>query len=512
MSKTLPKDFIFGGATAAYQAEGATHIDGKGPVAWDKYLADNYWYTAEPASDFYHKYPVDLQLAEEYGVNGIRISIAWSRIFPTGYGEVNPKGVEFYHKLFAECHKRHVEPFVTLHHFDTPEALHSNGDFLNRENIEHFVDYAAFCFEEFPEVNYWTTFNEIGPIGDGQYLVGKFPPGIQYDLAKVFQSHHNMMVSHARAVKLYKGKGYTGEIGVVHALPTKYPLDPKNPADVRAAKLEDIIHNKFILDATYLGHYSDETMEGVNHILLVNGGSLDLREEDFAVLEAAKDLNDFLGINYYMSDWMEAFDGETEIIHNGKGEKGSSKYQIKGVGRRVAPDYVPRTDWDWMEAFDGETEIIHNGKGEKGSSKYQIKGVGRRVAPDYVPRTDWDWIIYPQGLYDQIMRVKKDYPNYKKIYITENGLGYKDEFVDNTVYDDGRIDYVKQHLEVLSDAIADGANVKGYFIWSLMDVFSWSNGYEKRYGLFYVDFDTQERYPKKSAHWYKKLAETQVIE
>jgi 6-phospho-beta-galactosidase len=222
------------------------------------------------------------------------------------------------------------------------------------------------------------------------------------------------------------------------------------------------------LDATYLGHYSDKTMEGVNHILAENGGELDLRDEDFQALEAAKDLNDFLGINYYMSDWMQAFDGETEIIHNGKGEKGSSKYQIKGVGRRVAPDYVPSTDWDW--------------------------------------------IIYPEGLYDQIMRVKNDYPNYKKIYITENGLGYKDEFVDNTVYDDGRIDYVKQHLEVLSDAIADGANVKGYFIWSLMDVFSWSNGYEKRYGLFYVDFDTQERYPKKSAHWYKKVAETQVIE
>ena len=468
MTKTLPKDFIFGGATAAYQAEGATNTDGKGPVAWDKYLKDNYWYTAEPASDFYHKYPVDLKLAEEYGVNGIRISIAWSRIFPTGYGKVNAKGVEFYHNLFAECHKRHVEPFVTLHHFDTPEALHSNGDFLNRENIENFVDYAAFCFEEFPEVNYWTTFNEIGPIGDGQYLVGKFPPGIKYDLAKVFQSHHNMMVSHARAVKLFKDKGYKGEIGVVHALPTKYPLDPENPADVRAAELEDIIHNKFILDVTYLGRYSEETMEGVNHILAVNGGSLDLREEDFAVLEAAKDLNDFLGINYYMSDWMQAFDGETEIIHNGKGEKGSSKYQIKGVGRRVAPDYVPRTDWDW--------------------------------------------IIYPQGLYDQIMRVKKDYPNYKKIYITENGLGYKDEFVDGTVYDDGRIDYVKKHMEVIADAITDGANVKGYFIWSLMDVFSWSNGYEKRYGLFYVDFETQERYPKKSAHWYKKLTETQLIE
>ena len=124
MSKKLPEDFIFGGATAAYQAEGATDKYGKGPVAWDKFLKDNYWYTAEPASDFYHQYPVDLKLCEEFGVNGIRISIAWSRIFPKGYGEVNKEGVEFYHKLFAECKRRKVEPFITLHHFDTPEALH----------------------------------------------------------------------------------------------------------------------------------------------------------------------------------------------------------------------------------------------------------------------------------------------------------------------------------------------------------------------------------------------------
>ncbi len=252
-------------------------------------------------------------------------------------------------------------------------------------------------------------------------------------------------------------------------LPTKYPFDPSDPADVYAAELEDIIHNKFILDATYLGHYSEKTLAGVQHILAANGNDkLDLRKEDFISLEEAKDLNDFLGINYYMSDWMQAFDGETEIVHNGKGQKGSSKYQIKGVGKRVAPADIEKTDWDW--------------------------------------------IIYPQGLYDQIMRVKNDYPNYKKIYITENGLGYKDEFVDGTVYDDGRIDYIKKHLEAIAAAITDGANVKGYFLWSLMDVFSWSNGYEKRYGLFYVDFETQERYPKKSAYWYRKVAKSQVIE
>ena len=104
-------------------------------VAWDTYLEENYWYTAEPASDFYNKYPIDLELSEKFGVNGIRISIAWSRIFPKGYGEVNPKGVEYYHNLFKECHRRHVEPFVTLHHFDTPETLHSDGDFLNRKTM-----------------------------------------------------------------------------------------------------------------------------------------------------------------------------------------------------------------------------------------------------------------------------------------------------------------------------------------------------------------------------------------
>lgn len=216
-----------------------------------------------------------------------------------------------------------------------------------------------------------------------------------------------------------------------------------------------------------MGKYSDETIKGVEHILAVNGGKLDLRPEDFKVLNAAKNLNDFLGINYYMSDWMKAFDGDTEITHNSTGNKGESKYQIKGVGQRV---------------FDVD-----------------------------VPRTDWDWMIYPKGLYDQIMRVKKDYPNYKKIYITENGLGYKDVFENNTVYDDARIDYVKKHLEVIADAISDGANVKGYFIWSLMDVFSWSNGYEKRYGLFYVDFKTQKRYPKKSAEWYKKISDTHIV-
>lgn len=167
---------------------------------------------------------------------------------------------------------------------------------------------------------------------------------------------------------------------------------------------------------------------------------------------------------------------------------------------------------DWMQAYDGETAIVHNGTGQKGSSSYQIRGVGRRQAPESIPKTDWDWIIYPQGLYDQIMRVMRDYPNYKKIYITENGLGYKDQLQDDTVQDDYRIDYIRQHLAVVADAIAVGAQVKGYFLWSLMDVFSWSNGYDKRYGLFYVDFETQQRYPKQSAYWYQQLSKERWLD
>lgn len=129
-----------------------------------------------------------------------------------------------------------------------------------------------------------------------------------------------------------------------------------------------------------------------------------------------------------------------------------------------------------------------------------------------IERTDWDWLIYPQGLYDMIMRIKNQYPNYKAIYITENGMGYKDEFVGGKIDDTPRIDYIRKHLSWILKAIDDGVDVKGYFVWSLMDVFSWSNGYNKRYGLFYVDYDSQVRYPKKSASWFKQISETKELD
>lgn len=473
-------DFVFGGATAAYQCEGCTTSHGKGKVAWDDYLEKQGRFLAEPASDFYHKYPVDLELCKQFGVNGIRISIAWSRIFPEGEGAINQEGVDFYHALFQECHKNGVEPFVTLHHFDTPDALHREGDFLNPHTTECFVEYAKFCFEEYKEeVTYWFTFNEIWPISVNQYVVGNFPPGIRYNLEQCVYSMHNMMVAHAKAVLAFKEGGYPGQIGIIHSLETKYPYTEGCKEDIYAAKKEDVLANQFLLDATFLGEYSYETLTIIQQILALQNTKFVARPEEMDALKKAAAVNDYLGINYYQSTFLRAYDGENEIFHNGTGDKGTSVFRLKGIGERM-----------FKEGID---------------------------------RTDWDWLIYPEGLYDMIMRIKKQYPNYKAIYITENGMGYKDDLIIQddasgmegsiqvTIDDEPRIDYIKRHLEAVLRANEDGANVLGYFVWSLMDVFSWSNGYNKRYGLFYVDYDTQERYPKKSAYWFKQVSETKEL-
>ena len=256
----FPDNFVFGGATAAYQCEGSTLKYGKGKVAWDDYLKKEGRFSGDPASDFYHQYPIDLKLCRDYGIKGIRISIAWSRIFPNGVGQINQEGVDFYHRVFQECKKQGVEPYVTLHHFDTPDALHKIGDFLNHEIIDQYTNYAKFCFQEYhDEVKYWFTFNEVWPIAVNQYIVGSFPPAIKYDIPKAVYSMHHMMVAHAKAVLAFKEGKYPGQIGIIHSLETKYPYND-NEADYQATKNEDVLANQFVLDATFLGEYTDETL------------------------------------------------------------------------------------------------------------------------------------------------------------------------------------------------------------------------------------------------------------
>ena len=464
----FPQDFIFGGATAAYQVEGATREDGRGPCVWDDYMnRPGSRFNGDMASDFYHKYREDLQMAHDFGVNGIRISISWTRILPEGKGKVNPKGIAYYNDLIDECIRQGVEPFVTLHHFDTPLPFFQNGHWLNRDLIDYFVDYAKICFEAFGDrVKKWATFNEPWSIAQNGYIAGNFPPNEQFQIPKAVQILHNLMVAHARALNLYKSMNLPGEIGIVHTLEGKVPISAK-PEDIHARDLDDAISNRFMLDACFHGRYDEETMALLDEILTKNEGKLETQASDFEDLAKAAKQIDFLGMNYYSSHFLQAYEGESRIYNNSTGEKGTSVFGLKGIGARVTNPAVPTTDWDWP--------------------------------------------IYPQGMHDQLVRIMHDYPNYKKLYIAENGMGYKDDFVDGKIDDTPRIEYVTKHLQAVLQAISEGVKVKGYYIWSLMDVLSWSNGYNKRYGLFYIDYKDQKRYAKKSAYWYKLMSERKEL-
>lgn len=465
--KALPRNFVWGGATAAYQVEGNTKTDGKGETMWDDYLKKQGRFSPEPACDFYHRYPEDIHLAKEYGLNAIRVSIAWTRIFPKGYGKPIQSGIDYYHKLFKECLDNGIEPYVTLHHFDSPKALFDEGEWLNRQTIDYFVKYAHFCFEEFTEVTNWFTINEPVPLAYSQFIQGNFPPNHHFDVTNAIQAQHNEMLAHARVVNLYKDElNKKGHIGVIHNLAPVYPISD-TLENRHAAKLKDAFMNKFVLDATFLGYYSEDTMTSINEILRINEAKLTIENGDFDIMKQAAMQNDHFGINYYQNEFIQSYEGESMSHFNGTGEKGTSSFKFKGVGESV-------------------------------------KKAG-------VPQTDWDWNIYPKGLYDILKRVSREYKNCKTIYITENGMGYKDQtpISDDEIIDDTpRIDYIDQHMAAVLKAHEEGVDVQGYFVWSLQDQFSWANGYNKRYGLFYVDFETQKRYIKKSALWFKELAAT----
>ena len=468
--KALPEGFVWGASTAAYQTEGATTVGGKGKTMWDDYLVAQGRFLPDPASDFYHRYEEDIRLAAESGVDALRVSIAWTRIFPAG-DDTEPlaEGVAHYHNLFACCTKYGITPYVSLHHFDSPKALFDAGDWLNRHTIDAFVRYAEFCFREYPEVKNWFTINELISLAHSQYIQGNFPPSHRFDVESAIQCQHNLVVAHARVVNLYRKLdaelGLGGRIGMVNVITPAYPAT-ESAADKHAADLYNAFYTDFIMDGAFKGRYTERTMELVNEILDANGAKLAIAPGDMDEIAAASTQNDMVGINYYQPAFIAAYEGESTNSFNGTGEKGTSTFKFKGVGQQVT-----------MEG---------------------------------IPTTDWDWAIYPKGIYDVLKHLAATYPEMPVAYVTENGLGHKDPEpgADGIVADPERIDFVDAHVEQVLKARSEGVNVQGYFIWSLQDQFSWANGYNKRYGLIYIDFDNQKRYLKQSALWYKELAAT----
>ena len=467
MIRIFPKDFVFGAATSAFQVEGGAREGGRGACCWDVFLQrPDKGFAGEEASDFFHRYREDIECSREFNLQALTISIAWPRIFPAPDGRVNEAGLQYYSDLIDTCLKNGIEPYVVLYHFDTPLYLFQKGDWLAQETAEAFLQYARVCFERFgSRVRHWITLKDPFTLASGQYITGLFPPNEKFAVSKAVEMMHRMMLAHSRAVRLYKSMKLPGKIGIAHRLEAAYPIKWQ-PANTLAADLEDTLANEFLLDATLAGGYRRETLRKINRILRYEGRSFVPNEAELEVLAEAAGLTDFLGVNYYSSHFIEYYDGENKVVHNAQGKKGTSTFAIRGIGRR-----------------------IHKAE---------------------VPSTDWDWSIFPSGLYDMLLRIRDNYPA-KPIFITENGIGIHEQLQDGSVQDDRRIDYIRQHLNAVLDAMDEGVEVKGYFIWSLMDALSWTNGYEKRYGLFYVDYETQQRYPKKSMYWYKDLAAKRIM-
>ena len=465
--KSFPENFLWGAATAAYQVEGAYQQDGKGLSIWDIYShlpGTTYQGTnGDQAVDHYHRYQEDVRLMAEMGLKSYRFSISWPRIFPTGTGEINPPGIQFYSDLIDELLKYDIVPVVTLYHWDLPQALQERGGWENRELIALFAHYAKTCFERFGDrVQHWITFNETINFIMLGYRDGVHPPGVR-DEKRAVEVSHIVNLAHAQAVLEYRKlvreqRISDGLIGISHVLLTGFPISEAEE-DVRACEWYEEMDFHWFYDPSLLGRYPQRLLTYYQHRFQAPT----ILDGDRALLQSAP--SDFIGINYYQS---------TFLAHN----------PADGVGFSAI-----------------------NTSGEKGSQKESgIPGLFKRVQNPQVAYTPWDWSIYPEGLYEGMKRIKERYGPIP-IMITENGLGDKDPISPTgEILDTPRINYLRDHLRACQRAIDEDIPLMGYFVWSFIDLLSWLNGYQKQYGFVYVDHaHNLQRQKKQSYFWYQEL-------
>lgn len=462
----FPEDFLWGSASAAYQVEGAWNEDGKGVSVWDEFVRiPNKTFkgtNGNVAVDHYHRYKEDIALMAEQGLKTYRFSVAWTRIFPNGRGEINEAGLQFYKDLVDELIAHNIEPMLTLYHWDLPQALQDEYQgWESRNIIEDFTNYATTLFEAFRgKVNYWVSLNEQNIFTSLGYLMAAHPPGVT-DSKRFYEVNHIANLVNASVIKKFHDMEMPGKIGPSFAYTPNYSLD-SNPVNVLAAEDTEELNANFWMDVYLYGKYPIVAMK----YLKDRGLAPTFEAGDEELLAAAKP--DFLGINYYQS--------ATDVFNPTDGV---------GLGKM-------------------------NTTGKKGSSEESgTPGVSKRVENPFFERTNWDWEIDPQGLRIALRRITSRYRI--PVMITENGLGEYDKLTeDNQIHDDYRINYLESHVHAIREAITDGATVLGYCTWSYTDLLSWLNGYQKRYGFVYVDRDEEEgktmnRYKKDSYYWYQKV-------
>ncbi|WP_159649574.1 family 1 glycosylhydrolase [Erysipelothrix aquatica] len=460
--------FLWGSATASYQCEGGWDADGKGLGEWDVFSHESplniNGATGDVSADFYHRYEEDIDMMKASGQNTYRFSISWARIIPNGVGEVNEAGIDFYNRVIDYCLKNDIEPNVTLFHYDLPNVLALKGGWENRDIVDAFEKYAEICFKAFGDrVKLWVTINELRYYSYCSNIVGNYPPNEKQNFQRYFTVIYHEVLASSQAVAIYRKLNFDGQIGIAHdSCNVDVNVDTHEPDKVRL--LAENFYNNLILDTSILGKLPGSL------ILQLREYGIDtsfMKFEDCLVFE--KGTIDFLGLNvynrYYVSD--PVVGGKTEVFHNNKGAGSNMK-----EGIRIE---------NWFEtSFDLTTQ-----------------------------RNLWGREIYPKCMYDTLFDIKNKYGDIP-VYITENGHGcYETPDENGYVVDDERIDMMQSYIDYMLKAKAEGCNVKGYYAWSTMDLYSWVNGYEKRYGFVRVDFENKDlpRYPKKSYYWFKKLIE-----
>ncbi|UYQ65740.1 GH1 family beta-glucosidase [Streptomyces peucetius] len=440
----FPTGFRWGTATASYQIEGAATEDGRTPSIWDTFSRTpgkvRNGDTGDIAADHYHRMREDVALMRRLGVTDYRFSIAWPRVQPTGRGPAVQKGLDFYRRLVDELRDAGIRPVATLYHWDLPQELEDAGGWPQRETAQRFGEYAGIMAEALGDrVATWTTLNEPWCAAFLGYGNGVHAPGRTSPLASLRAAHHFNLAHGWAAQVLRAGLPSAAEISLTLNLHA-VRAHTDSPADLDAARRIDAVGNRIFLDPVFRGRLPEDL---VRDTAPVADWSFVLDGD----LEAAATPIDSLGINYYSPTVVAA---------------GSSESPSPWAGAEQHVRFLP--------------------------------------APG--PRTAMDWPVDADGLHDLLIRLRDDLPGVPLV-ITENGAAY-DDYADPSgeVHDPERVAYLHAHLSAVHRAIDDGADVRGYFLWSLLDNFEWAYGYSKRFGIVHVDFATQRRTFKDSAHWY----------
>nr|WP_156742163.1 GH1 family beta-glucosidase [Occultella aeris] len=454
-------DFVWGSATAAYQVEGAATEGGRGPSIWDTFshtpgrtLNGD---TGDVAIDHYHRVTEDVALMKELGLAAYRFSISWPRVQPGGSGSANPEGLAFYSRLVDELLAAGIKPVVTLYHWDLPAELEEAGGWTNRATAYAFAEYARIVAAELGDrVGLWTTLNEPWCAAFLGYAAGVHAPGRTEPVAALQAAHH-LNLAHGLAARAIRDElGEDTPVSITLNLHVTRPVDATSAADADAVRQLDAVGNRIWLDPLFKGTYPADLLADTAHLTdwsFVQPGDGELINVPL----------DSLGVNYYSTSRARR--------HAGTGEP----ERADGHGAGASP---------WVGA--DTVEFL------------EMPG----------PHTAMGWNIDPDGLVELLLRLHREYPD-TPLMITENGAAFADEVgPDGAVHDDDRVAYLHGHIDAVARAIDAGADVRGYFVWSLFDNFEWAFGYERRFGIVRVDYDTQVRTPKDSARWYADLIAT----